>query len=229
MAIAIPSVVSAISGSIGGLVFAPNKGGVSIRARKTPVNPNTPQQQAVRTAMASLAVQWNNTLTPAERDAWETYAANVPIPNKIGSSILLSGISMYCRCNVPRIQAGLPQVDVAPTIYNIGDFSAPTFAYDSTNSEVDVTFVDTDDWVDEDDAAMLVYSSRQQAPSINFFKGPYRLAGSIAGDSVTPPTTPAAVTAPFPCAATNRCFVKVSVTRADGRLSAPFRGFGVGA
>jgi hypothetical protein len=133
-------------------------------------------------------------------------------------------MAMYVRSNVSRIQAGLPRVDSAPAILDLGEFTAPTIdAVDATAEDADIGFEATDAWVDEDDSAMLVYASRGQNPTINFFKGPYRFAAAILGDSVTPPTSPATIALPFAVVATQRVFFRFSVTRADGRLSGSFR------
>lgn len=218
-----------LSGSIGGLTASRNRGGAYVRARALPTNPNSPNQQAVRGILGDLANLWNNALTVSQRQVWGVYALNVPVINRVGASINLTGQQMYIRTNTPALQAGLSRIDDGPTTYNLGSYTNPSFGFDATADEVDVTFNDGDDWANEDDAAMLIYASRPQNATINFFKGPYRLAGLIAGDSSTPPTSPAAITAPFPAVAGQRVFVRAQVVRADGRLSAPFRGLSLAA
>lgn len=217
------------SGSLGGITASRNKGGIYFRRRAIPTNPNSPQQQTIRGFVNQLSNLWGTTLTIVQRDAWETYAANVTVLNKLGDPINITGLNHYVRSNVPRLQNALPRADDGPTAYDLGDFTNPSFAYDAAAAEIDVTFDDTDDWANEDDAAMLIYGSRQQGPTINFFKGPYRVALPILGDTITPETSPFASAAPFPCAAGNRCFVFIRVSRADGRLSMPFRDFGLSA
>ncbi len=70
---------------------------------------------------------------------------------------------------------------------------------------------------------MLVYASRPQNPGKIFFKGPYRYMDSIDGDSVTPPTSPATMSLPFPCVSGQNMFYRAQVIRGDGRLSLSFR------
>jgi len=84
-----------------------------------------------------------------------------------------------------------------------------------------VTFEDTDEWLDETGSAMLVLTSRGQGPAINYFKGPFRYAGSILGDDTTPLTSPQNITIAFTVAADQQVFSQFRVSRADGRLSAP--------
>jgi hypothetical protein len=223
------ALVTQVSGSIGGMTGSHNQGGMYMRARSIPTNPNTAQQQAVRNAMALLATAWQNSLTADQRAAWGVYAANVPLIDRLGEARTVTGIAMYCRSNVPLIQAGLTVVDEGPVTYSLPTFSALSFGIDASDDEVDVTFDTGDEWVSEDGAAMLIYASRPQAPSINYFKGPYRYAGAIPGDSGTPPTSPAEIALPFEAAAGQKVFLKAVLTRADGRLSSPFRGSGIGA
>lgn len=211
------------SGSVGGITLSHNAGGMYFRARAIPVNPGTPQQEAVRADVLDLSNRWVNSLTNAQRELWNVYAANVAMPGRLGDPIFLSGLNHYVRSNVPRLQGVDPRVNSGPTIFDVGGFTAPSFALDEPNEEVDITFDNTDEWANEDDASLLVYASRPQNPTINYFKGPYRFAGQIEGDVAVPPVSPAAIPLPFAVAPGQRVFFKVSVTRVDGRLSSSFR------
>lgn len=223
MAIFTSPVLAEVSGSLGGIVFSHNAGGPYMRARATVTNPNTPEQQAVRGFLAQLTSLWVDTLTDVQRDAWTLYADNVPVPNRLGKLITLQGLNMYVRSNVPLLQSGFARQDDAPTIFSLGDFTAPGGQAMESTQQLSVIFAETDDWVGEDDAGMLIYMSRQQNVSINFFKGPYRFAGSIDGDGITPPTSPAFIAVPFTVTNGNRVFFRAQVVRADGRLSADIK------
>lgn len=219
-----PTIAGEASGSIGALTFSHNRGGAYIRNRVVPTNPNTSQQQAVRGIMGQLTSDWLDTLTDVQRAAWDNYALQVPLLDTLGEPRNAGGIGMYIRGNSARIQAGLARVDAGPTIYNLGAYTDPVPAQPSAaGGDMDVAFTTGDAWVSEDGASMLVYCSRGVNASINYFKGPYRLAGQIDGDSGTPPTSPATITLPFPVAAGQRMYVKINVTRADGRYSSTFR------
>lgn len=211
------------SGSIGGVTASHNKGGMYFRARTIPTDPSTNFQQTMRSAMAQLSNLWVNSLSQAQRDAWDLYALLVPLSNPFGDLKKVSGLNQYVRSNTVRLQAGLTRVDDAPTVYDQGDFTAVINAVDATAQEIDVAFGSSQDWIDEDGSGLLVYVSRGQNPSVNFLIGPYRLAGTIAGSSTTPPTSPTSLSLPFPVTAGQAVFAKLQVSRADGRLSAPFR------
>lgn len=214
--------VTQMSGSVGGMTGSHNQGGLYLRSRAVPVNPQTAAQTTVRNALASLSAAYAQALTASQRQAWETYQAQVPLTDALGDPRQVGAIGMYQRSNVPRLQQGtLPRVDDGPTIFSLASFTDVTVSSPTSGSpySVDIEFTAGDDWVSEDDAAMLVYLSRQQSPGINFFKGPYQLAGSILGNSSTAPTSPQTITATFDGAAGNAIFGYVVVTRADGRLS----------
>lgn len=224
------ALLTQMSGSIGGMTGSHNKGGLYLRARTIPTDPASTFQTAVRNYLSQLSQLWSQTLSAAQRTSWEDYAAAVPITNPLGDPINISGISMYIRCNLPRLQASLPRVDDGPTVLTIGDFTTPTApGVDVTNQEFDFAFDNTDGWANEDDGALIVLVGRTKNATINFDKGPYRFAGTVLGDSVTPPTSPAAIALPFVGAVGLRNFAQIRASRADGRLSNPFRFFGTGA
>lgn len=215
--------VASASGSIGGTTFSRNRGGPYMRNRSIPTNPNTVQQAAVRAAVSQLTSLWNNTLTDTQREAWDTYAENVPLPNRLGEPRNVGGLAMYVRSNVPRLQAALTRVDAAPTTFNLGDFTAPVLVSLTAPATGSLTFTDTDDWVGEDGSAMLLYGSRGRNPSVNFFKGPYRASTTPVLGAVVPPTSPHVVAWPFDVVVDQKAFLRVRVTRVDGRLSSDFR------
>jgi len=207
------------SGSLGGMTLSHNRSGMYLRSRVTPVNPATAPQTVVRNAFSVLSTAWQGVLTKLQRDAWTTYAANVPVTDKLGRPLTLTGQQMYIRCNTPRLQVGLPRVDDGPIVFSHDSFTLVTVAAFDASEQITLTFDNTDDWANEDDAALLLYSGRQQALSINFFKGPYQFAGKVDGDSVTPPTSPAPMTSPFALDVGNAVFTRLFTSRADGRLS----------
>lgn len=223
-----PLIGTDLSGSVGGITASRNRGGAYFRNRGIPIQPNSPEQQAIKAAMSQTVARWNNSLTTIQRDGWNVYAFNVPLIDPLGEPRNVGGLGMYNRSNIPRIQNGLAIVDDAPTTFNLGDFTAPSIdSIDAAADTIDLSFTVADDWANEDDAAMFVYISRPQSEGKNFFKGPYRLAAQILGDLALPPTSPATINLPFPVAAGNKVFIRVRVARADARLSSDFRDFAV--
>jgi len=213
-----------IRGSMAGNTFSRNRFGAYVRARTKPVNPNTSRQQAVRNRMQALTTAWNQSLSDAQRTAWAQYAAAIPWLNALGEEQYLTGFNMFVRSNAAILQAGLTQVNAGPTTLSLPE-TDPTFAVvgDTAADEVDITFDNTMDWANEDGGAMIISVGQPVNQTRNFFAGPYRYAGVIEGDSVTPPTTGASISSPFSLDADNRIFVRARIVRADGRLSQFFR------
>lgn len=211
-------------GSIAGNTFARNRAGAYARARTKPVNPNTALQQAVRNNLQALVNAWSEVLTALQRTAWAQYAAAVPMTNRLGEEMHLTGFNMFIRSNTALLQAGLAQVNDGPTTLLLpeGDGSFAVSASEASQ-DITVTFDDTAAWCDENGAGLILKCGLPQNPTRNFFAGPYRFAGTIEGDSVTPPTSTEDVAASFTVAELQKIWCEARIVRADGRLSAPFR------
>lgn len=212
-------IIASGSGSLGGLTLFRTISGLGLRARAVPVDPNSSFQAAARIDFGNMSTRWA-TLTDAQREAWTTYALAVPVTNALGDPVTLSGHMMYIRCNATRVAAGASPVDDGPTVFAQDSLSAVNVGGKVAGLVLQVAFEETDEWVGEDDAGLIVFGSRQQSPTINYFKGPYRQAGLIEGDSVTPPTSPdSTLVSPFALTVGNNTFSRVVSFRADGRIS----------
>jgi hypothetical protein len=224
------AIITEASGSVGGLTASHNRGGLYLRARVIPVNPNTVQQQEIRSLVAMLTSRWQSILTELQRASWDLYALNVPLPDRLGEPRNVGGIAMYVRSNVPRLQDGLDLVDTAPFIFDLGSYTPPSVSVFTAAGNSFQVFFDgfgVDTWPAEDGAAMLIYTSRAQSLAVNFFKGPYRLSDRILGDSAIPPTSPFTATPAFALVEGTKIFVRVNVSRVDGRLGTENRSFGI--
>lgn len=212
-------VYSQASGSIAGVTYSHNRGGLYTRARKTPTDPNSTRQQAVRVQMGVLAPAWAG-MTAAQRAAWNEYGANVAMTNKLGQSVYLTGQQHFVRSNVPRLQAGVAMILAAPVIFDLGTFTPPTIASASDTPELTIGYTNTDDWAIAVGGYMLVYQGAPQGAGRSFFRGPFRYAGKEAG-AVVPPTSPFDATPQFTMTAGQLQWVQVRFIQTDGRLSLP--------
>lgn len=207
------------SGSAGGGTASHNRGGQYFRRRAIPVNPSTAQQEAVRSLFATCQAAWSNTLTGAQRSAWDTYALNTPVIDTLGNSVNAGGKGMYTRGNVPRLQASLTRIDAGPTTFGLPAMTNPAVTtLVASTGILTFTYTNTDPWAIAVGGALLVFISRPQPLAVNGFKGPFRFAGRILG-AATPPTSPGTVTSPFTYAATQRGFVRFISVDSIGRLS----------
>ena len=211
-------------GSIGGQVHSKNRFGNYIRARITPVNPRSSRQNTIRAVIQSLAQQWSNILTSAQRAAWEVYADAIVRQNALGAQIKLTGFNHFIRSNSPRMQLADSVIVIGPTTLTLppGD---PTFAceVDETNQQIAVTFDDTLGWPQIDDGQMYVSMSIPKAAGVSFIGGPFRVAAALDGDTASPLTSPQVIAAPFPVAEDQNVVCRARISEADGRLSDIFQ------
>lgn len=216
----LPLIGAGMSGSQGGVTASRNRYGTYFRQRAIPVNPNTAQQQSVRSYFASVSAAWNAALSNAQRTAWTDYADATPVTDAIGQEIVLTGYSMYLKCNVPRLQVGLSRIDDGPTTPGLAELSPVGIGQLAADTSLaQITFDNTDPWAATDGGALTVLGSRFQSSGTNYFKGPYQLAGSIDGSTSTPPTSPQTVTWPFAVAAGRKYFAQFRALAPDGRIS----------
>lgn len=210
-------------GSMAGNTYSKNRSGNYVRARTKPVNPNTARQVEVRAAMAFLTDRWANTITDAQRIAWNLYASLVNMKNKLGETILLTGFNHYLRSNMIRKQFANPLIDAAPVDFTIPE-KDPTYsiAISEATQVITHSFDDTLDWAVEDGSFMFFYGGQPQNPQRNFFKGPFREAGFIGGVDPGGPIEPHAAASPFAVSEGQRVWTYARISRADGRLSTKF-------
>lgn len=211
-------------GSIGGQTFSRNRFGNYMRARITPVNPQSTRQNLVRTAIQSLAQAWSNTLTALQRAAWDLYASNIVRTNALGAQIKLTGFNHFIRSNTAILQGGGVVVPAGPTVMTLPP-SDPLMigTVDEAGQQISVAFDDTLDWLDQDLGGMLISMSAPKSTGTNFVGGPFRYAGLLAGDAVTPLTSPQVMAVPFPVAEGQVVVVRARIFEEDGRLTDPFR------
>ena len=218
-----PGIVDA-RGSVGGVVFSRNSTSNYMRARSIPVNPSTDLQNVVRAALAMLCDRWSQVVTALQRTGWEVYASNVSMKNKLGEAIYISGFNHYLRSNIPRAQAGVAVIDAPPVIFELPD-QDPTFAITAGEGaqQIVFTFDDTLAWALETGAYLFKYQGIPQNPQRNFFNGPWRYIGNVAGVDTTGASSPDTQDIAYPIAELQRQWCYARISRLDGRLSEPFR------
>lgn len=212
-------IFSQVSGSIAGMTFSHNRGGLYTRSRTIPVNPSSEAQVAVRAAFSGLVSDWINTLTDAQREAWTLYALNTPLVDRLGDPLTLTGQQMYIRCNTPRVNAGFDVVDDGPTTFGEALLTSVSLADMTAPDDLDVGYDATNPWATNVGGGLFIQVGQPQNPTINYFKGPYRFAGSEAG-AIVPPTPPVTLVTPFTYTTGQKIFMRVRSSEANGRLSA---------
>lgn len=213
--------IGEIRGSMGGTTFSRNRYGMYTRTRAVPVNPNSARQVAARDRFNTLATYWRDTLTKAQRDAWDLYAANTNWTNAVGQVVNLTGLNHFLRCNNMRLVVGRAITVAAPVIFGIPDQEDNwNFAADSTTQDLTITYGFGTD-VDDQDYAF--YQGQPVDGSRTFFAGPWRGLGNVIGDNGNPPASPKVAAAVYPIGVGQRSFVYVRRIDDDARVTQPFR------
>lgn len=210
-----------ISGSIGGITGARNKGGMYLRSRAIPTDPSTANQQDQRNRVASAAAGWA-ALTQSQRDAWDTYASNVAVTDSLGDSILLSGQNWYLAQYTMLTQAGGTPASNGPTTMSLPTLGTVSMSnLDPGAQEIDISYDNSADWAIITGGYMLIQAGLPQSPGRSFYKSPFQFTVSVAGNTATPPTSPETVSYPFTFASGNKLFSRCRGVTPDGRCTAP--------
>jgi hypothetical protein len=216
------AIVTAASGSVGGLCFSRNHYGAYIRKRVNPVNPGSTFQTTTQGIFSALVAHWTSTLTNDQRAAWTLWADNTPQSGYQGT-YYMTGQNAFIKMNAVRVLCGLSPALTAPGLFAGAVLTPPSLTLAGEGTQLlTVAFTNTDDWATAVGGFLLVYASRPQNPSVDSYKGPYRLAGTTAG-AVVPPTTPKTFTAPFPIAEGQRVHCAFRCINPDARISSLVR------
>ena len=101
-------------GKVGGVIYSKNKGGSYARNYTKPTNPRTPAQVAQRNRFSYVSSNWR-LLTSPEREAWNFAASQVPVSNKVGERINLTGAQYFNRQNLQVFSGGGTTIITSPS------------------------------------------------------------------------------------------------------------------
>ena len=127
--------------------------------------------------MAYLTGFWNQSVTTTERSAWATYAAAVPIKNRLGETVYATGFNHFVRyMSIWFRKTGIPSGE-APSVLALPQ-KDPSFAVAaSVANGLSVSFDITQPWYTIAQSALVVFQGQPQLKTRNFFNGPWKLAG----------------------------------------------------
>jgi len=102
MALCIPGpVVSALSGTVGGVNFANAKSGTVLRTRAVKCDRRSKSQLWYRAAFAAALKYWQE-MSTAQKLVWRVLASNVTFPDRFGHQRHISGYQVFLHCNIPH-------------------------------------------------------------------------------------------------------------------------------
>lgn len=181
----VPSMfIGQLSGSEGSNTASHNRYGSYFRNRTIPVNPRTPSQTLVRDALTSFSQNWKN-LSASAQSAWAQIADLVPIQNRQGQTITLSGQAFYVRFNLQRRSVGQARLDVAPPAVEVPpSFTSATLVLDGTGAILTVSPIVVDG---SGTNFMVIYATAVLTTGRNFVKpSDYRVLSGPPANSVVP-------------------------------------------
>jgi hypothetical protein len=192
---------------------------VVARARTSPHKIQSPSHTNAKAALSVLSHRFATPGTPVDVEGWNSYAATIEITPNGGTPYTLFGKEAYIRNNRPRLLAGLPPIDTAPTSSGLPSITVPTYEMSPDRTAVSVAWSTADDWYRTDGAAMFVWSSIPVNSTRTTPQEVYRMITVIHGSSSSPPNPPTTVPLWMPCPSTSVVTLRVSVTYPDGRLT----------
>ena len=212
-------------GKIGGHVASRNRSGAYLRTKVTPVNPNTPDQQAVKAILSSLSQNWR-ILTQAQRDAWDAAVDDFGTTNIFGDLVNPTGKNLYTRLNANILSIGEPQITAPPALAAVLSMpvSGVTVAIGAATYEVAYTPADAT-------MAAQVWATQPVSPGKSFVKNLYRQIGVVDGAAVSPYDFAADYLAKFGASQVGqKVFVKlVPVVKTTGQKAVESTGFAISA
>lgn len=223
--------IAQISGSIGGIVYARNKGGAYARNKTAPVQPNSTRQVSARTVFQAAVRAWTTILTGGERNAWNAYASAVTYTDVFGETRYYSGQQRYIQCYCALVNCGgtATAAATAPHVYTAAtNVTLQSLALKQGATVADSTVAITNDEAPGDVAVgdkLLINIGGPITPAKTYFNGPYRYAavGTYASGNKYPVIT---ATDPWARTLASGAFLPISwrVLKADNRISSAARG-----
>lgn len=175
MARALSQVYSQIRGSVGGVTYLANQWHqIVARARTSPVDPSTTNQNKVRQSFSGAAVDWL-AQTEANRLLWDEYAQSLTYPNPLGNQtmpgrlVFMSNISfmryVYARGFTLTTNAKTPPTE--PGFLSLDPLVIAAPGAPGTGVSVSVGNPNTED------ISVFLWRSRPFAQTRNTYKGPW--------------------------------------------------------
>lgn len=174
------SIVTDMSGKLGGHVYAKNKGGNYVRTKATPSNPQTPAQMSIRGIFASISSGWS-ALTDAGRESFNGFVSSYGRTDIFGDLRNPTGKALYQRLNnnLAISDQALLSACVAPIVVPFANLVGANASVAGADFNATLDGVTTG-------SKVLIFATPSLSKGTKFVKNRLRLikisAGAIAGD-----------------------------------------------
>jgi hypothetical protein len=114
------AIIAAISGRLGGAIFATPRTGSVVRNTPIKTSRTTPATSTAYIALVQALRAWQ-ALSEAQQFKWRSLAASFPQHNRLGVAFRLTGRELFIRQNVPRYRAHFTPLLYAPDNVNTAE------------------------------------------------------------------------------------------------------------
>ena len=149
------TIVTRLSGKVGGQSFGNNKGGAYVKNIGAYTTNKSTASLASRAVFGTVTGYWR-TLTPEQRTAWNTQAALLPYTNRVADVRYLSGFNYFVKVNVPLVSNGEDILPEPIPVVTFPEFSAEMWTFTATQMEIRY-------YCPEEDFDLVLYSAPWQA------------------------------------------------------------------
>ena len=105
--------VGGASGALGSTVFSRNRYGTYVRLWAKPTLSTTAYAQAAKNTLAAMSQRWAG-LTAIQKLAWETWAQENPVVDRLGDKRVLTGHTAQVQINARLDKIGASLLDLPP-------------------------------------------------------------------------------------------------------------------
>lgn len=210
-------ILGELNGSLANNVFAKTKGGLIVKRRAQPTNPQTQQQQLVRSYLQTMADRWNSVLTEQGRADWRAWASQQTHVNRLGESVTWSGQQEYVALGARNLRIGAPISDTIPDLPAPPPLKTITVSADAASGDIATVF--TDSPVGATDK-IVAYGVLNHSPG----RMPLRSNAVFLGVSAAAAATPFTITYPGGLMEDLYVTVWLYVQDAFGQQSQPIQG-----
>lgn len=171
------ALVSDMRNKLNGSVLSVNRAGSYIRNKVTPINPQTPYQQAVRARFAEVSSKWK-TLSQSRRDGFSNFAKEFPYTDIFGDQKHLDGKAMYVKLASDALLAGGSTPTEAPDGTAVPAVQLKAIEAKAEDSAVNQALkITTDLTTSPIGTVMAVYATPPMSLQKGFVKNQFRFIG----------------------------------------------------
>jgi len=173
--------VADMSGKLGGGVVMKNRGGLCVRTKTSPINPQTTDQSAIRSRMTTLSKHWG-ALSDSQRNEWAGAVGNFKKSNIFGNKITPSGLNLFVKLNCNIMSQGGAMILVPPAVANLDAIT--DFSMSAVNGTGIVTATLT--VVTTANECVVFEATPAVNPGKTFVKNQFRVLGNMDHSTVYP-------------------------------------------